>query len=99
CTHTAARQRASRRPTPSSTCAWLAPRPCAPLEDLPPRPWGCPMGLGGCPRRSRSRLARRRRSRYRVCIGDDDNAARRLLGVAGAAEGPSDTPSVTCLPW
>jgi hypothetical protein len=36
--------------------------------------------------------ARRRRSRYWVCIGDDDNGAGRRLGVADAAEDPVDRP-------
>jgi hypothetical protein len=33
----------------------------------------------------RARPARRRRSRYLCCIGDDDNAAGRRPGVDGAA--------------
>jgi hypothetical protein len=40
---------------------------------------------GGC-------IARRRRSRYRCCIGDDDNAARRRLGTAGGEDHFRDTP-------
>jgi len=46
---------------------------------------GCPVGLGGCTRRSRRRPARRRRSRYRGCIGDASGVPAETWSVSGLA--------------